>query len=221
MEISNALKNVFLFNTFSNDQITQLASFVSIRNAAKGELIFSQGTLASAFFAIISGKLKIFKMSPEGDEQILEIHGPGNLVAEAAIFDKEVYPAYCQAMETSVLVRIPKIEFTAMIIDNPEIALRIMHAYSKRLRYFVSLVEDLSLRDIKTRLAKYILDNTIINNNRRVCVLPISKKELASLLGTIPETLSRAFRSLKNKKIIREEDNLMEVLNISALRNMI
>ena len=221
MELNEYLKQVFLFDDLSNEQIHKLASFISIRKVAKGELIFSEDQFASAFFAIISGKLKIFKVSTEGSEHTLEIHGPGDLVAEAAIFDRETYPAYCQAMEKSVLVRIPKEDFIQMIMGNPEIAIRIMHAYSKRLRYFVSMVEDLSLHDIKTRLAKYILKHLVCEDNKNYCRLTISKKELAAVLGTIPETLSRTLGNFKKKGIIKEEKDTIIVLNLPMLKSLI
>ena len=93
-----------------------------------------------------------------------------------------------------------------------------MSSYSKRLRQFVSKIEDLSLKDIKSRLAGYLLENSTIENGKTVCRLTYSKKELASLLGTIPETLSRSFAFLKQKGLIVEKDNIIIIPAPEKLR---
>ena len=211
------LKSTFPFETFSNKQLEIISSFTSVKKVRKNELIFSDGQIASSFFAIISGRLKIYKLSPDGQEHTLEIHGKGELVAEAAIFDKETYPAYCQAMEDSMLLRVPKIEFIDFIKKNPEASIQIMHSYSKRMRRLVKMLEELSMQDIKTRLARYLLENADITGETEIVSLTISKKELSSFLGTIPETLSRTLHFFKQEKIISVEKNEITILDQKKL----
>lgn len=212
------LSNIFLFSSFSEEELNLLESFSSWKKVSKGEQIFSEGLDASAFYIVVSGIVKIYKLSPDGKEHTLHIHGPGDLVAEAAIFDSMVYPASCMALEDSTLVRIPREGFFNLIKKYPELALKMMSSYSKRLRQFVSKIEELSLKDIKSRLAGYLLENSAVENSKTVCRLTYSKKELSSLLGTIPETLSRSFAFLKQQGLIVEKDNLFIIPDPEKLR---
>ena len=217
---NSTLKNTFPFDTFTLAQLELIASFTSIKNIKRGELIFSEGQRASSFFAMISGKVKIFKISPEGQEHTFEIRGIGDLVAEAAIFDKETYPAYCSAIEDSVLLRIPKNEFIEFIRKYPDASIQIMHSYSKRLRHFVRMLEELSMRDIKTRLARYLLDNIDKSGGTNSVYLSISKKELAAMLGTIPETLSRTLNYFRKENILVVEKNSIAILDKDELEDI-
>jgi CRP/FNR family transcriptional regulator len=207
MDMLKFLSITFLFNSFNEMEIDLLSASAAVKKVQKGEHIFSEGVDATAFFIVISGKVKIYKLSPDGKEHTLHIHGPGDLVAEAAIFDSMRYPASCMAIEDSQLVRISREGFLALIKNHPDLALKMMSGYSKRLRQFVTKIEELSLKDIKSRLAGYLLENSSEKSGVVTCRLVYSKKELASFLGTIPETLSRALAFLKQKKLITEKDN--------------
>ncbi len=218
MDMRKFLSTTFLFNSFNEMEIDLLSASAAVKKVQKGEQIFSERSDATAFFIVISGKVKIFKLSPDGKEHTLHIHGPGDLVAEAAIFDSMRYPASCMAMEDSQLVRISRDGFLSLIKNHPELALKMMSGYSKRLRQFVAKIEELSLKDIKSRLAGYLLENSSEKNGAVTCRLVYSKKELASFLGTIPETLSRALAFLKQKKLIAEKDNTIIIPDPEKLR---
>jgi CRP-like cAMP-binding protein len=218
MDIKKFLSDTFLFNSFAEKELNLLESSASLKKVQKGEKIFSESHDASAFFIIVSGKVKIYKVSTDGKEHTLHIHSPGDLVAEAAIFNSMVYPASCIALEDSILVRISRKGFLDMIKKHPELALKMMSGYSKRLRQFVAKIEELSLKDMKSRLANYLLENSKVEKGITVCQLKYSKKELSSLLGTIPETLSRSFAFLKQKGLIVERDNVIIIPDPDKLK---
>ncbi|MEW6585630.1 MAG: Crp/Fnr family transcriptional regulator [Nitrospirota bacterium] len=220
-DIKHILLSTFLFRSFTAKEIALIEASSSVKKVRKGEEIFSEGVDATAFFVVASGRVKIYKVSPDGKEHTLHIHGTGDLVAEAAIFDSMVYPASCMAMEDSTLVRISGDGFRNLVKSQPDLALKMMSGYSKRLRQFVAKIEELSLKDIKTRLAGYILENSRVENGLTVCHLGYSKKELSSLLGTIPETLSRALAFLKQKKLIEEKDNVIIIPDPDKLRSFV
>ena len=207
MDTRKFLLNTFLFSSFTQKEIDLLIPSAALKKAQKSEQIFSEGMDATAFYIVVSGKVKIYKLSPEGKEHTLHIQVPGDLVAEAAIFDSMRYPASCAALENSALIRISREGFFTLIKRHPELALKMMGSYSRRLRQFVAKIEELSLKDLKSRLAGYLLENSVVENGKTVCRLTYSKKELSSLLGTIPETLSRALAFLKQKDLIIEENN--------------
>jgi len=218
MEIRKFLSSAFLFTSFTEKEIDLLLASTSLKKVGRGEQIKSEGIDATAFFIVVSGKVKIYKLSPDGKEYTLHIHGPGDLVAEAAIFDLMVYPASCLALEDTTLMRVSREGFLSLIRAHPELALKMMSGYSKRLRQFVAKIEELSLKDIKSRLAGYLIKNSSIENGVAVCHLSYSKKELSSLLGTIPETLSRALAFLKQKKLIIEKGNTIILPDPEKLR---
>ena len=218
MDLRRFLLSTFLFSSFTGKEIDLLLTSTSLNRVSKGEDIFTEGLDAAAFFIVVSGKVKIYKLSAGGKEHTLHIHNPGDLVAEAAIFDSMVYPASCAAMEDSTLIRVSKNGFVNLIKEHPELALKIMSGYSKRLRQFVSKIEELSLKDIKARLAGYLLKNSTVENGITLYRLEYSKKELSSLLGTIPETLSRALAFLKQRDLISEKDNTIIIPDPDKLR---
>ncbi len=218
MDLRRFLLSTFLFSSFTGSEIDLLAASTSVQRSRKGEHIFNEGLDASAFYIVASGKVKIYKISPDGKEHTLHIHGPGDLVAEAAIFDSMVYPASCVTLEDTVLVRVSRRGIMNLIRGYPELSLKMMSGYSKRLRQFVAKIEELSLKDIKARLAGYLLQNSSREDDSTVCRLPYAKKELASFLGTVPETLSRALAFLKRKKLIVEKDNVIIILDPEQLR---
>jgi CRP/FNR family transcriptional regulator, dissimilatory nitrate respiration regulator len=111
VDIRPSLAHTFLFNSFSDKEIDILIAATSLKKVHKGDQIFSEGLEATAFFIVVSGKVKIYKLSPDGKEYTLHIHGPGDPFAEAAIFDSLTYPASCVALENTTLLRISKEDY--------------------------------------------------------------------------------------------------------------
>lgn len=219
MEVPSFLSKIFLFESLTEQQLEMVAESMSIKKIKKGELLFSEWQPAIAFFIVVSGSVKIYKLSSYGIEHILHIQKQGDLVAEAIIFEFDTYPAFCQALEDTVLIRFSKSKFLELLRHFPEFTFKIMSAYSRRLRQLVAKIEDLSLHDIKSRLANYLVKNCKIKNDRYIVPLTITKKDLASMLGTIPETLSRTFNFFKSEKVITEKKNDIIILNIKKLQS--
>lgn len=215
--LAKFLSDIFLFESLASDQMKIFTDMAVITDVPRGDHIFYEGQPASAFFIVFFGMLKIYKLSSDGAEQILHIHKTGDLLAEAVIFDFDEFPAYCQAIEDSAVVRFPKREFLEALRRFPEITFQIMRAYSRRIRQLVAKIEEISLRDVKSRLANFLLQNCIQRDQQHLCQLNISKKDLASTLGTIPETLSRAFQFFKRAGLIRETGEGIEILKRSEL----
>ena len=221
MEIQTFLSKIYLFESLSLDQLKHIETSTSIKKLHKDEHLFTEGQIATAFFIVYSGRVKIYKLSADGNEQILHIQEPGDLVAEAIIFDFTTYPAYCQAMENTVLIRFSKAKFHQLLKHFPEITFKMMSAYSRRMRQLVAVIEELSFHDVKSRLANYLIKNCIVKNNKNFCPLNLTKKDLASVLGTIPETLSRTLLFFKKENIITEEQNQIILLDAARLKSFI
>lgn len=216
--IRDILGQSFLFEAFVDEDMDLLSGSTSLKKVKKGEHIFFEGSEATAFYVIVTGRVKIYKLSSDGKEYTLHIHGPGDPVAEAAIFDSATYPASCIALEDATVVRITRDGFLRMMKKYPELSVKIMSGYSKRLRLFVAKIEELTGRDVKSRLARYLLENSVFEKGNTVCHLKHSKKELSSLLGTIPETLSRTLAFFKQQKIISDRGTTIVISHPDKLK---
>ncbi len=180
--------------------VEQAAQRVSVD---KGAFLFFQDDAADRFYVVLSGKVKIFKSSPDGKEQILLMAGPGDSFGEAALFATKTYPAAAEAVESGELAYFTFGRFMELIHENPTIAVNMIARLSMLLHHLTRLVQRLSLEDVVTRLAEYILD--LLPDDKaaeHTIVLEEKKMVLASILGTIPETLSRAFAGLSKSGAI-------------------
>lgn len=179
-----------LFSGLPPEQIAAIGRIAVPRTYARGEALFTEGDAGVGFYLMIDGQIKVFKLSFDGKEQILHIFGPGEPVGEVPVFSGTPYPASAEALAPTRAAFFPKGDFVNLIVENPTLALNMLAVLSLRLRQFTVQVENLSLKEVPARLASYLL--LLSDEGRRDAVtLPISKGQLASLLGTIPETLSR------------------------------
>lgn len=213
------IKRLFYFRQLTEEQLAALASFSSIHRFDEGELIFQEGAEATGFYIVLSGKIQIYKISREGKEMILHLFGPGEMFAEVPIFSGiPKYPANSLCMAPSEVLYIQGEPFRKLVMEHPDIALSILMVFAKRLHEFSEIIEDLSLRTVDSRLAKYLL--SVSENSPDKAVIQIHKKTLASILGTIPETLSRTFKKLSNDQLIQVNGNKIHLLNREKLETL-
>lgn len=218
MNYRQILKHVPLFAGLSEPDLDELMKIARITDHARGELLFSEGETAAGFFIVLDGKVKVYKLSPEGKERILHIIQPGGTFAEAAIFGEGLYPAYAETLQASKLLFLPKDAFLGMLRDNSRISINMIAGLSAFLRQFASQIEDLTFKDVPSRLARYLLE--LSRGNRQTVELPISKSQLASNLGTVGETLSRTFRKLSDDDLIAVTGKTVDILDPDRLEEL-
>jgi CRP-like cAMP-binding protein len=209
-----------LFEGLPPGQIEDLAMIVTDQVLRKGETIFSEGEDGNGFYVVITGRVKIFKLSPEGKEQILHFFGPGEPFGEVPVFTGQHFPANAEALEESRVFFFPRKSFVDLIKRNPSLALNMLAVLSKRLRRFAALIDDLSLKEVPGRLAAYLLYLSDQNRGSKDLELAITKAQLASLLGTIPETLSRILGKLSSQGLIETDGRRIRILDEEALRDL-
>ncbi|OFZ47750.1 MAG: hypothetical protein A2381_07090 [Bdellovibrionales bacterium RIFOXYB1_FULL_37_110] len=219
--IKEYLPHVFLFNSLNAEDILAIAQVCALIRPKKNTLIFNQDTPADYFYVVVIGKISIFRVNKHGQEQVIHIHTDNEVVAEAAIFDRLKYPASCKTIKDSTLVKIPRSALINLIMTRPETALKMMSAYSMRLREFVSKVEYLTIVDVKQRILRYFFKNKMLVQGKFVVELNMTKKELAQILGTVPETLSRNLGKLKKDKLIKENQNHFEIIAMDKIHDLI
>jgi len=145
------------------------------------------------------------------------IMGPGDPIGEVAALSGGTYPAGAETLEASELLYIPRQAFLDVVAREPEVAMRLLAALSSRLRAFASLIEDLSLRDVSERLAAYLLALARQSPEEQAMRLDVTKAELAAAVGTVPETLSRAFQQLSRSGAVQTSGRTVEILDRALL----
>lgn len=216
MKVLEALATVPLFQGMDNCQLQKLAMIVGDQHYSRGQTIFAEGDEGIGFYVVISGRVKIFKLSAEGKEQILHVFGSGEPFAEAAVFVGARFPAHALALEPSRVFFFPRQAFTALIQENPALAMNMMAALSVRLKKFAHLIESLSLKEVPGRLAVHLLLLSEEQEQDQVR-LDLTKTHLASLLGTIPETLSRILTKMTKQGLIATNGPFISILDRDAL----
>jgi CRP/FNR family transcriptional regulator, dissimilatory nitrate respiration regulator len=197
-----------------------LADIVVDQTLNRGQTIFTDGEEASGFYVVITGKVKIFKLSPEGKEQILHIFGPGESFGEVPVFMGNHFPANAETLEKSRIFFFSRPDFISLIKRAPMLSMNMLAALSRRLRMLARLVEDLSLKEVPARLAAYLIYLSEQNHGNDDLDLEITKGQLASLLGTIPETLSRIFAKLSSQELIQVQGRRLRILDREGLEDL-
>jgi len=218
MNYSQILKTCPFFAGLSDVDIEALMGIARVRDSSRGELLFSDGEKAVGFFVVLDGKVKVYKLSPEGKERILHIIHPGGTFAEAAIFADGLYPAYAEPLQSSKLLFLPKEGFLNLLMDNGRISINMIAGLSKFLRQFANQIEDLTFKDVPSRLARYLM--VLSEGVKESLELPISKSQLASNLGTVSETLSRTLRKLSEDDLISVSGKTVEILDFDRLEEL-
>ena len=209
-----------IFNGLPEDQIVAIKQIAIEKHINKGEIIFAEGEEGNGFFVIAEGRVKIFKVSAEGKEQILHIFGPGQPFGEVPVFAGQRFPANAQAIDKTLALFLPRAAIVALIASNPSLALNMLAVMSKKLRQFTVQIENLSLKEMPARLASYLIFLADEQEVDDVVTLNISKGQLASILGTIPETLSRIFAKLSGQHLIRVEGKKIFLLDRGGLEDL-
>lgn len=217
MQRTDTMKAVPLFEGLSDRQLESLSRAFPRRSYGAGETIFRDGEPAEGFYILLSGRLKIYKLSMEGKEQILHIIEAGEPFAEVALFSETTFPAYAEAIRESEVMFFSRKAFQQLVRDDPSIIMNMLAILSQRLKYFTRLVEDLSLKEVPQRLAAYLLFLADREGSRQVS-LGISKGQLASLLGTIPETLSRITAKMAGQGLIAMQGRRITVVDRNGLQ---
>ncbi len=214
------LQNVQLFQGLSEEQLRGLESMGQRISHPSGGAIFSQDDAARGFYVILSGRVKVYKLSPEGREQILHLFGPGEPIGEVPVFAGETFPAHAETMEPSELWFLPRESLRELFARDPSLALNMLAILSKRLRRFTDLIEDLSLKEIPARLAAYLMHLQDAQGGYSDISLDVSKGVLAKILGTSQETLSRVLRRMAEAGILEVEQKRISIKDDGMLEDL-
>jgi len=218
--IQRVLSAAPLFKGLSEQQLDEIGAIAIEKPYRRGEFIFMEGDEGNGFYIVAEGQVKIFKTSLEGKEQILHIYGPGNPFGEVPVFSGSRFPANAMALAKSRILFLPREAFVRLIAEHPSLSMNMLGELSMRLREFTVQIENLSLKEVPSRLASYL--TVLVKEHGRTdrVDLTISKGQLASLLGTIPETLSRIFSKMSAQNLIRVDGRQIHLVDMAGLEDL-
>jgi CRP/FNR family transcriptional regulator len=221
---SRGLKTIPIFADLESSDLELLEAVAAPRTLGRGEHLFFEDDPSEGFFALESGFIKIYKIAPDGREQVPYFIGPGQTFAIASLFGDGLYMANAEAVEPSKLWLIAKAPFLDLVRAEPELAVKLLAYFAQWMKRLLALVETLSLKNVEARLAEYILSRAQVEgrptNDGIVLSLDVEKKMIAAHLGTISETLSRSLKKLKDRGLIREDGPLIIITDLEGLRKI-
>lgn len=215
--IAATLRSAQIFSGLPPGDLETIAAFSVVRAVGKGAYLFREGDAAEGFYVGQKGSINVHRVSATGKEQVIYVFRAGESFAEAALASEQGYPASARAVENSSVVVVPKAPFLALLARRPDLALRMLGSMSQHLRVLVGLVEDLTLKDVETRLLNWILKRCPRDAKTAAVELGTTKRVLAAELGTSSETLSRTFARLRDDELLKVQGNTLAVGDVAAL----
>lgn len=219
-KILNIISEAPLFKGLPEDQLYKIRQIAIDKFYDKGKTVFMEGNDCDGFYIVADGKVKIYKISFEGKEHILHIYGPGNPFGEVPVFSGQKFPANAETILKSHLLFFPRPAFVDLISNNPSLSMNMLAVLSMRLRQFTVQIENLSLKEVPGRLASYLVYLADEQQTDDLVSLTISKGQLASLLGTIPETLSRILAKMNKQNLIEVSGRNIKLFNRNGLEEL-
>ncbi len=208
-----------MFSLLNEDQLQALLSNIKIEHHKTGEIIFRPGQHADRLFLIQAGRVKVYKLSARGDEQILHLYGKGNTFGEAVMWVKGDYPAFAEAVTDLTLLTVNRRSLRTAINRSPDLAMGMIAGMSSKLREFAELIEALSLKEVPARLAGVLLAESK-KTGASTFKLGQTKRQLAAQIGTVAETLSRSLGQLKSSGLIDVKGSQITLLDVDRLSDL-
>ena len=222
MKNSELIKKFTFFSGLQEDDLEKIASISKETAYRKNALIFSEGQRGEAFYFIISGRIKIYRINEDGKEHILHILGEGNVFGEATLFGTHPYPASAAVHEDAVVGMIRNSELENLITSNSELALKLIKLLADKLLSAQRKIRELAFNDVFARTASQLLklaNEFGVPIHKGIMInIPLSRQELADMVGTARETISRTMSSFKKERAIAEIQDRIVILDKEKLR---
>lgn len=217
--IAGTLRSCQLFTGLPLPDLESIAAITVIKPLAKGDYLFHEGDPAVGFYIVQRGAVNVHRVNAAGKEQIIHVFRTGESFAEVALASEKGYPADARALEATQVLLVQKAGILALLRRRPELALRMLGSMSSHLRVLVSQLEDLTLKDVETRLANWLVKRCPNpQSDRPVGIeLTVPKRVLAAELGTVSETFSRTLAKFRGQKLLTVRGKTILILSPARL----
>ncbi|MCE9610808.1 MAG: Crp/Fnr family transcriptional regulator [Chthoniobacter sp.] len=212
---NSALRACSLFAGLPPADLDRIAAFAQFLPVAKGGYLFHEGEPSNGFYVVRTGAINVHRVTPDGREQVIHVFRPGDSLAEATLAGDAGYPADARAVEKSEVIFIPRRDFLELIKTRTDLALRMLASMSQHLRVLVNALDDLTRKDVETRLAHWLLKRCPqrLSHAAFELRLDVTKTVLAAELRTRHETLSRALARLREMGLIKSAGKTIRILD--------
>jgi CRP/FNR family transcriptional regulator, dissimilatory nitrate respiration regulator len=219
MDILKRMQTLALFQGVPAEKLKALAERALYRTCKAGEMFIGETDPAHAFYVVIKGQVKLYKISAEGKEQTLNLLGPGEPFGMCTVFAIESFPANVMALEESGILLIPGPAMESIAMNEPRLLLNIIRLLSDRLKESMTLIESLALKEIPQRIASFLIHALTREREQGMnqLELTVTQRELAKILGATPEALSRALRKMSNAGVLAVDGRSIRILDRKAL----
>jgi CRP/FNR family transcriptional regulator len=225
IDLAAVLEKTALLSSLSPPELQMLATRSVRKLFSTGELLFSEGEPCNGLHIIARGKVRLFKTSVNGREQVLSVNVSGESVAEIPVFDGGPYPASAVALEETEIVFISRRDFNAYCLEHPEVPLKVLTVVGARLRNLVGIIEELSFTTIRQRLISVLLKLAQSEGKKTKrgieFQLPATHQDLANQLGTVRELISRNLMRLQAEGLLDVDARQIVVKNVKGLSDLL
>jgi CRP/FNR family transcriptional regulator len=219
----NTLRSCQLFAGLPSPDLENIAAVTVIKSLEKGQFLFREGDVATGFYIVQRGSVNVHRVNAAGKEQIIHIFRAGESFAEVALATEKGYPADARALEPTQVLLVQKAGILALLARHPELALRMLGSMSSHLRVLVGQLEDLTLKDVETRLANWLIKRCPhpAGDQPVRIELTLTKRVLAAELGTVSETFSRTLAKFREQKLVSVKGKVVTVLSPARLHALL
>lgn len=214
-EIESAVRNIPVFSRLKEAQLKRLSLHATVTDIPKKAVFFSEDKSSQGMHILLSGKVKLFKLSEDGKEQTIFVFGPGEPFCLCSVFSDGKLPANMSALENSKVLFISPDEYEKMVHEDPTILMSMMRVMSRRLKDAMEMIDSLSLKQVPSRLAAYFLSREINGSVE----MDISYRELSKIIGVTPEALSRAMKKMSARGLIEVSGSTITIIAKQDLTN--
>jgi CRP-like cAMP-binding protein len=199
-------------------QLDGIARATTELSFARGEVILLEGEPCKGLYIVKSGRVRIFKSSDQGREQVLLVAEPGDTFNDVPVFDGGTNPASAEALEPAVIYLIPAQTMTYLTADS-QVCRAIIRVFATRLRHLTTVVEDLSFRSVVSRLAKLLLNMAVVEGGRAP-IPQLTQDEMASMIGSVRDVVGRSLRSMERMGAIEIKGRRITITAPDKLKRM-
>ncbi len=217
--IANTLRNCKIFAGLSSPDLAAIAYITLVKSLDKGDYLFREGEPAQGFYLVQRGAVNVHRVTAAGKEQVIHIFRANESFAEGALATSSGYPADARALESSQVLLVEKAGVLALLRRQPELALRMLGSMSLHLRTLIAQLDDLTLKDVETRLANWLIKRCPDRDSTRPVIIELrtTKRVLAAELGTVSETFSRTLAKFRRQKLVTVKGKTLTVLSPAGL----
>lgn len=221
MDDESCISLVPIFNHLEPAQMDEIMSLIRSLKFKRGENLYSPGDPANTLYIVSEGKIKIYRLSESGKEQLIRFLRPGDFTGELALFSDTVHEAYAAAIEDTSVCTITRSEFNELLLKYPSISLKVLSEFSHRLEQSEKQTTRFATERVETRIALFLIECLDRDSKSQIVELPMSKRDLASYLGTTPESISRKLTEIEEVGLIEQISNKkIKILDLDGLLNV-